>query len=112
MKHFTNLPWAWVHLYFPDILSIKEVSRGKPFPDVFLEAARRLECAPSECVVLEDAINGVVAAKAAGIRCIAFETTTKKEDLLKAGASVVLKDYTELTDEVLNPKSKILNKFQ
>lgn len=90
--------------YFPDILSIKEVGRGKPFPDVFVEAARRLGCAADECVVLEDAINGVQAAKAAGIRCIAFETTTKKEDLLKAGASVVLRNYYELTDEVFNSK--------
>lgn len=87
--------------YFPDILSIKEVARGKPFPDVFLEAAKRLGCEASECVVLEDAINGVTAAKAAGIRCIAFETTTGRDDLLKAGAEKVLKDYFELTDGVL-----------
>lgn len=87
--------------YFPEILSIKEVGKGKPFPDVFLEAARRLECAVNECVVLEDALNGVQAAKAAGIRCIAFETTTKKEELLKSGARVVVKNYYELTDEVL-----------
>lgn len=87
--------------YFPDILSIKEVGRGKPFPDVFLEATKRIGCAASECVILEDALNGVQAAKAAGIRCIAFQTTMGKEDLLKAGASVVLKDYYELTDEVI-----------
>jgi beta-phosphoglucomutase family hydrolase len=91
--------------YFPDILSIKEVGRGKPFPDVFLEAARRIGCASNECVILEDALNGVQAAKAAGIRCISFETTTKREDLLKAGATVVLKDYYGLTNEVLNSKS-------
>lgn len=87
--------------YFPDILSIKEVGRGKPFPDVFLEAAKRMRCAESECVVLEDAINGVQAAKAAGIRCIAFETTTGKAELLKAGADAVVKDYYELIDEIL-----------
>lgn len=90
--------------YFPDILSIKEVGRGKPFPDVFLEAAKRIGCAKSECVVLEDALNGVQAAKAAGIRCIAFETTTKREELMKAGAEAVFKDYYGLTDEVLNSK--------
>lgn len=92
---------VWLLEYFPDILSIKEVGRGKPFPDVFLEAAKRIGCAAGACVVLEDALNGVQAAKAAGIRCIAFQTTTGKEELLKAGASVVLKDYYELTDEVL-----------
>ncbi len=88
--------------YFPDIVSITEVGRGKPFPDIFLEAASRIGCLPRECVVLEDAVNGVESSVAAGIRCIAFETTTKREDLLKAGAVVVLKDYTELTDEILN----------
>lgn len=87
--------------YFPDIVSITEVARGKPFPDVFLEAARRIECQPRECVVLEDAINGVESAVVAGIRCVAFETTTKREDLIKAGAQMVLKDYTQLTDEIL-----------
>lgn len=88
--------------YFPDILSISEVSRGKPFPDVFIEAAKRMNCAKNECVVLEDAINGVEAAKAAGIRCIALATTTKPEDLLKAGADIVVKDYNEITDDKLN----------
>lgn len=87
--------------YFPDIVSITEVGRGKPFPDVFLEAAKRIECLPRECVVLEDAVNGVESAKAAGMRCIAFETTTKQDDLLKAGAAAVFKDYTQLTDEIL-----------
>lgn len=87
--------------YFPDILSITEVAHGKPFPDVFIEAAKRMGLLPSECVVLEDALNGVSASKAAGIRVVAFSTTTKSEELLGAGASRVLKDYTELTDEIL-----------
>lgn len=87
--------------YFPDIISITEVPRGKPFPDVFIEAAKRINCAADECVVLEDAINGVRAAKAAGMRCIALATTTKREDLLKAGADEVVKNYAEITDAVL-----------
>ncbi len=91
-------------VYFPDIVSITEVAHGKPFPDVFLEAARRMGCAPNECVVLEDAVNGVESARSAHIRCIAFETTSKKEDLLKAGASLVLPDYTFLTDDILYEK--------
>lgn len=83
--------------FFPDILSISEVPRGKPFPDVFIEAAKRMGCEKNECVVLEDAINGVEAAKAAGIRCIALATTTKTGDLLKAGADEAVKDYNELS---------------
>lgn len=88
--------------YFPDMISVSEVARGKPFPDVFLEAAKRIDCEPAESVVLEDSVNGVMGAAAGGIRCIAFETTAKREDLLKAGASVILKNYLELTDEILH----------
>lgn len=91
--------------YFPEIVLITEVPRGKPFPDVFLEAARRIECAPSECLVLEDSANGVTAAKDAGIRCVALQTTTKKEDLLSAGAAIVVKNYFEITDEILYEKA-------
>ena len=87
--------------YFPNIVSVSEVAHGKPFPDVFIEAARRLGLSNDECVVFEDAVNGVTAAKAAGIRCIALETTTKREDLLAAGASLVVKDYSEISDKIL-----------
>lgn len=92
--------------YFPEIVSVKDVPRGKPFPDVFLEAARRIECAPEECVVLEDSVNGVKAASQGLIRCIALETTTSSKDLLEAGASVVVKNYTYITNEMLYGNSK------
>jgi beta-phosphoglucomutase-like phosphatase (HAD superfamily) len=48
-----------------------EVARGKPAPDVFLEAAKRLGVAPAACVVVEDSERGVRAARAAGMRCFA-----------------------------------------
>ncbi|MFF6951172.1 HAD family hydrolase [Streptomyces iakyrus] len=54
------------------VVSADEVPHGKPAPDVFLEAARRLGAAPSDCVVLEDAAPGAAAAHAAGMRCIAI----------------------------------------
>ncbi|NEB33606.1 HAD family phosphatase [Streptomyces sp. SID14446] len=52
-------------------VSADEVAHGKPAPDVFLEAARRLGADPSSCVVLEDAAPGATAAHAAGMRCVA-----------------------------------------
>ncbi|MFI7385347.1 HAD family hydrolase [Streptomyces sp. NPDC049813] len=55
----------------PRYVSADEVAHGKPAPDVFLEAARRLGVPASRCVVLEDAPPGAAAAHAAGMRCIA-----------------------------------------
>lgn len=57
--------------YVTTYVSADEVAHGKPAPDVFLEAARRLGAAPGDCVALEDAAPGVAAAHAAGMRCIA-----------------------------------------
>jgi HAD superfamily hydrolase (TIGR01509 family) len=56
---------------FDAICSADEVERGKPAPDVFVLAARRLGVAPAECVAVEDSANGIAAAKAAGMRVIA-----------------------------------------
>jgi HAD superfamily hydrolase (TIGR01509 family) len=52
------------------VVSAEEVARGKPAPDVFLEAARRLGVSPQECLVVEDSRHGVEAARRASMRCI------------------------------------------
>jgi HAD superfamily hydrolase (TIGR01509 family) len=62
------------------VVSADEVERGKPAPDVFLEAARRLGAAPADCVVLEDAAPGVAAAHAAGMRCVAIPYVAAQAD--------------------------------
>ncbi|WP_326584849.1 HAD family phosphatase [Streptomyces sp. NBC_00481] len=62
------------------VVSAEEVDRGKPAPDVFQEAARRLGAAPADCVVLEDAAPGAVAAHAAGMRCVAVPYLTDQAD--------------------------------
>jgi HAD superfamily hydrolase (TIGR01509 family) len=53
--------------FFPVIVTTEQVKRGKPFPDMFLEAARRMNVHPSECLVLEDSTAGFEAASAAGM---------------------------------------------
>jgi HAD superfamily hydrolase (TIGR01509 family) len=66
--------------YLRTTVSADEVAHGKPAPDVFLEAARRLGAAPADCVVLEDATPGAAAAHAAGMRCIAVPYVAAQAD--------------------------------
>jgi len=61
---------------FGVVISSDEVARGKPAPDVYLEAARRLGADPRACVVVEDSLNGVLAAKAAGMSCVLVPNAT------------------------------------
>jgi HAD superfamily hydrolase (TIGR01509 family) len=82
---------------FAAIVNGQEVVRRKPHPDIFLEAARRLDIAPAACCVIEDAVNGVQAAKAAGMRCAAVTTSFPAEALSAAGADVVKAAIAEIT---------------
>jgi sugar-phosphatase len=70
------------------IVSSDEVERGKPDPECFLIAARRLNVEPSACLVLEDAPAGVKAARAAGATVIALRTTHAERELAEADAIV------------------------
>jgi len=74
-----------------------QVPRGKPFPDVFLEAARRLGVAPADCVAFEDAPIGITAARAAGMQTVAVSNSFAPEVFLapSVGADVVVKDFEE-----------------
>jgi len=69
---------------FAAIVTGSEVQRKKPAPDIFLEACARLRLEPAECLVIEDAINGVRAATAAGTRCLALTTSFSAKDLREA----------------------------
>jgi len=66
---------------FDVVLTSEDVPRGKPHPDPYLEAARRLGVRPEECLVVENAPMGIRAAKAAGMRCLAVLSTLGPEDL-------------------------------
>jgi beta-phosphoglucomutase-like phosphatase (HAD superfamily) len=68
-----------------------QVARGKPAPDVFLEASRRLDVPPERCVVFEDAPMGIVAAKAAGMRVVAIASS------FSAAQFMTLADPPDLT---------------
>jgi HAD superfamily hydrolase (TIGR01509 family) len=102
IKIETNL--AALHLppvFWDALVSAADVTHKKPAPDIFLEAARRLQEPPERCVVIEDAMHGIQAAAAAGMRCVAVAQTFPKERLCKAGlvretvAGICLKDLEE-----------------
>ena len=83
-------------------VSSEEVERGKPAPDVYLEAARRLGVDPSRCVAVEDSENGIRSAKAAGMSVVAIPNQHFPPDAeALAQADVVLGSVAELTPAVL-----------
>jgi HAD superfamily hydrolase (TIGR01509 family) len=71
LRHALSLVGLFDRLH-PNIFSAAEVARGKPAPDLFLHAARRMGVPPQRCVVIEDSLPGVVAAVAAGMPAIGF----------------------------------------
>jgi len=79
---------------FDAVLTGLDVVRKKPFPDIYLEAARRIGVAPAECLVIEDAIEGIRAGKEAGSTCVGISTSFDESRLKKAGATVVLPDLS------------------
>ena len=85
--------------FFEVLVSMEDTQRGKPDPQVFLVAAERLEVSPRHCVVVEDAVAGVQAAKAGGMKCIAvdFGGHHGQAALNSAGADLVVKNLEEVT---------------
>ena len=69
---------------FNAVINGLEVERKKPFPDIYLLAASRIGAHPSECLVAEDAVSGVKAARAAGCRCLALLTSFNASELKEA----------------------------
>jgi HAD superfamily hydrolase (TIGR01509 family) len=80
--------------YFPVVVSVQDVARGKPAPDVFLRAAELLRVKPAECCVIEDAAAGVEAALAAGMTALAITNSLPKEKLTRANH--VVSTYEEI----------------
>jgi len=72
------------HDTFDVIVSGSDVIKKKPDPEIFLKAASRLGLKPDECLVVEDAVSGVKAAKAGGFRCLALTTSFTPEQLAEA----------------------------
>lgn len=93
-----------IEKYFDLIFSGESVPNGKPAPDVFLEACKKLNEQPDTCIVVEDSSNGVLAARRAGMTCIGYQNPTSGEqDLSKA--TIVIDDFSKInTDYILSIK--------
>ena len=89
--------------FFPEVIAAEDTRRGKPDPQVFLLAAGRLGIPPEHCVVLEDAVAGVQAAKAGGMKCIAvrFVGHHSEEALRTAGADLVVTTLEQASAETV-----------
>jgi beta-phosphoglucomutase len=77
--------------YFPVAVNGFDVERPKPFPDIYLEAARRLNTKPEQSIVFEDSPTGLAAGLAAGMRVVGVKTTTDE----LAGASLLIDDFRD-----------------
>jgi HAD superfamily hydrolase (TIGR01509 family) len=101
-----RLRWKLQHtglldLFVPHLFSAEMVTRGKPAPDLFLHAAAMLGVAPRRCVVVEDSVNGVRAARAAGMGVIGLTAGAHCLDghaatLRAEGADVVIDTFADL----------------
>ena len=94
---------------FHTIVSGGEVKEGKPNPQGFLLAAEKLEVAPGNCIVIEDAVAGVAAAKRAGMRCLAVTNTHPRLSLTEA--DLVVDTLEEITvdnlERLLSPQGEV-----
>lgn len=89
--------------YFSSIICGDEVSKGKPDPEMYLKTLSNLKMDKNECIIFEDSIEGVTAAKNAGIKSIGVTSSQSSEILKSFGAFKTINDYTEITlDNILN----------
>lgn len=81
--------------YLSVIMSGEDVKEGKPNPEIFIKTAEKLGLSPTDCIVIEDAENGVLAAKSAEMKCIGLKNPgSGNQDLSKA--DLVVNSFQEL----------------
>ena len=84
-----------LHSYFNSTTGGHEVIKGKPHPDIFLTAARKLGVNPTDCLVFEDTHSGIESAKAAGMEVVGVSTMLDRKTLLNFGCIEVIQTYNE-----------------
>lgn len=90
-----NIDFMFEHLpikkYFEVVVNSSHITKGKPDPEIYITTASLLRVSPKNCLVFEDAVVGIKAAKAAGMKVIALATTHSKEEL--SGADIIVDDF-------------------
>ncbi|MFA6603396.1 MAG: HAD family phosphatase [Patescibacteria group bacterium] len=89
-----------LHDYFDAVVTAEDVMHGKPHPEPYLLAAKRLKIEPAACLVIEDSDNGIRSALAAGCRAAGITTTFPRERLLELSANPVVDTYPELAQRL------------
>lgn len=90
------------HGEFDAIVCGDDVKNKKPAPDIFILAAEKIGLNPNQCLVIEDAISGVQAAKSAGAMCLALTSSFDADKLKDAGSDFVANDLSDADNDVLN----------
>lgn len=90
-----------LHEYFDAVVSGECTENGKPHPDIYLHTAERLGVSPAECVAIEDSINGVRSALAAGMYCIAIPDKRLSREPFES-AHLILESMDEMRPEVFD----------
>lgn len=84
-----------IRKYFKAVITAEDVRQGKPNPEIYKRVIQRLQVNPADCVVFEDTVSGIKAAKAAGMRVIAITTTHGAKELNLADR--IINTFEELT---------------
>lgn len=85
--------------YFDAVVDASMIHRGKPNPEIYLTAAKRVGVEPARCVVFEDALAGIEAGLRAGMAVVSVATTHTREELANTGAALIIDDFRGLTVE-------------
>ena len=89
--------------YFSSIICGDEVSKGKPDPEMYIKTLSNLKVNKNECIIFEDSIEGVTAAKNANIKAIGVTSSQSSEILKSVGAFKTIEDYTKISiDNILD----------
>jgi len=88
--------------YFDAVVTGEDIERGKPDPEPYLLTAANLSQPATACMVIEDAVSGVISGKAAGCLVVGITTSFAAEDLRNGGADLVISSFRDLGNRLFD----------